>query len=161
MSLPKGFTLRPATVADAETIQSHRDALFVEMGETAQRVQAVSDAGLSWLRGALARQYYQGWLMEQGGAVVAGAGLIWTDMPPNPDTMLSVWAYLLNVYVQPSARGLGLSRALLDVAEAQSRERGVNLLHIHASTQARPLYLQRGYADNRGMELHVLDLETA
>jgi GNAT superfamily N-acetyltransferase len=157
VSLPAGFLLRAATPADARAIQAQRDALFLEMGETNERVQAVSAAGQSWLHAALVRSYYQGWLIERAGEVVAGAGVIWADMPPNPDTPLGVWAYLLNVYVQPPHRGLGLSRVLLDAAEGEARARGVNLLYIHATPAASELYLKRGYVGNRGMEIHVLE----
>ena len=157
MELPADFTQRPATPADAEIIQSQRDALFLEMGETPERVAFVSAEGAVWLRQAIARSYYQGWLIEDlRGGVVAGAGIIWTEMPPTPDTRIGIWAYLLNVYVQPPQRGSGLSRSLLVAAEAEARARGVNLLHIHASLAARKLYLRRGYVDNKGMELYVL-----
>lgn len=158
-TLPAGYTLRPATVADAERIQAQRDALFLEMGEDRARIQAVSVAGRCWLEAALGRHYYQGWLAETGGEVVAGAGLVWADMPPNPDTLLGVWAYLLNVYVQPTHRGRGLSGVLLGSAEAEARARGVNLMYLHASQAARPLYLRRGYFDNSGMEAHLLTMD--
>lgn len=156
MSLPEGYVLRPATVLDAETIQAQCDALFGEMGRTARDVEAVSAQGLVWLRSALARGYYSGYLILVGAQPVAGAGLIWNDMPPNPDTALGVWAYLLNVYVDLQHRRRGLAGQLIETAHQAARERGINLMYIHASEAGRPLYERRGYWDNGGIEYHLL-----
>lgn len=156
VSLPPDYTLRPATHADAETVQAQRDALFVEIGRAEGSVEALSAQGLIWLRSALSRGYDSGWLIVKGDQPVAGAGLIWNDMPPNPDTALGVWAYLLNVYVDPLHRQQGLAGQLIGMAHQTARERGINLLYIHTSEAGRPLYERRGYWDNGGMEYHLL-----
>lgn len=84
MTLPAGFTLRLATPADAALIQAQRDAMFVDMGSDPARLAAVHDAGVAWHARTLAAGIYTGLLIEGGGEVIAGAGILWTDLPRTP-----------------------------------------------------------------------------
>lgn len=153
MSLPDGFTLRPATLADAETIQKQRDALFTDTGSDPERVQAASAPGLGWLRGALEREIYSGVLIETEGQVVAGAGVIWQDLPPSPRNLASVRAYILNVYVVPPQRRQGLAQHLLRVLLAECASRGLEQVSLHASDAGKPTYLKLGFLPTNELRL--------
>ncbi|GAA4020492.1 GNAT family N-acetyltransferase [Deinococcus rubellus] len=153
MTLPKGFTLRPATLADAETIQKQRDALFTDTGSDPGRVQAASAPGRGWLRGALERGIYFGVLIEAEGQVVAGAGVIWQDLPPSPRNLAPVRAYILNVYVAPSQRGQGLAQHLLRVLLAECASRGLEQVSLHASDAGKPTYIKLGFVPTNEMRL--------
>ncbi|MFK4083294.1 GNAT family N-acetyltransferase [Kribbella sp. NPDC020789] len=53
------------------------------------------------------------------------------------------------MYVEPSSRGWGLSRILLEAVEAQARDRGLTRLRLETGTQQREaiaLYTNHGYA---------------
>lgn len=158
MTLPAGFTLRPATPADAATIQAQRDAMFVDMGSDPARLAAVHDAGVAWHTRTLAAGTYTGLLVEHGegghrGEVIAGAGILWTDLPPNADTAATTRAYVLNVYVQPAQRGQRLGRALIQAALAECRVRGVDIVTLTASDAGRPTYEALGFVPQREMKL--------
>lgn len=153
MTLPPGLTLRPATVADAETIQAQRDAMFTDMGSDVARVRAVSAMSLEWLRGALADGSYSGVLIEREGRAVAGAGVIWQSLPPSPRTLPTLRAYILNVYVTPEQRGRGLAGHLLRALLAECRARGVEMVSLHASDAGRPTYEQLGFVPTNEMRL--------
>ncbi|GAA5437080.1 GNAT family N-acetyltransferase [Deinococcus aquaticus] len=153
MTLPAGFTLRPATVRDAALIQSQRTAMFTDMGSDAAGLARVHEAGAAWHARMLACGAYTGLLVESGGEVVAGAGILWTDLPPNADTAATTRAYVLNVYVQPAQRGRRLARTLMEAALAECRARGVDIVTLTASNAGRPTYEALGFVPQREMKL--------
>ena len=145
MSWPDGFTLRSATVTDAETIQAQRDAMFLDIGSEPEKVQGVSASSLSWLRRTLASGAYFGVLLEYGGQTVAGAGAQWQDFQPSPKSPSSVRAYLDNVYVVPAQRGQGLAGQLVRALLTECQSRGVELVSLHASDAGRATYARLGF----------------
>lgn len=147
------YTLRPATVADAALIQRQRDAMFTDMGQEPARLAQVHGVGATWLRGALGRGLYTGVLAEAGAEVVAGAGVLWQDLPPNADTGLTVRAYVLNVYVRPDHRGRRLARRLVEHLLAECAARGVRLVSLHASEAGRPTYEALGFTPTNELRL--------
>ncbi|THF68290.1 GNAT family N-acetyltransferase [Deinococcus sp. Arct2-2] len=153
MRLPAGYTLRRATPADAPLIQTQRDAMFVDMGKDPHKLQQVHTAALGWHRRMLQTGLYEGFLVESEGEVVAGAGLLWRDWPPNPDTTEQTRAYILNVYVQPPHRGKGLAQFLIEEMLAECALRGVHVVSLHASEAGRPIYERLGFRSNSEMEL--------
>lgn len=155
MSLPPGSGLRPATVHDAALIQSHRTAMFTEMGSDPAKLAGVHELGVQWHRRMLASGRYSGLLAEAGGQVVAGVGLLWNDLPPNADTDGTVRAYLLNVYVEPAHRGQALARKLVQAALDECRSRGVEIVTLTASEAGRPTYERLGFVAVPEMKLRL------
>ena len=160
MNLPSGFTLRPATFADAETIQSQRDAMFVDIGSESEQIQAISASSLSWLRRTLVSGAYSGLLLEHGGGIVAGAGVQWQDFQPSPKSSSSVRAYLDNVYVVPEQRGQGLAGHLIRALLAECQARGVDLVSLHASDAGRPTYTKLGFKPTPELRLLFAEAES-
>ena len=164
MTLPTGYALRPATVADAELIQAQRDEIFTEMGREVGLVRSVSAASLSWLRSALGSGLYQGWLVEDTeGRALAGAGVTWQHLQPSPASGTQARAYLDNVYVAPQARRQGLARRLVQRLLAECEGRGVQLVTLHATAAGRPVYETLGFVptDEMRLTLPVAGVETA
>lgn len=153
MEVADGFTLRPATLTDAETIQAQRDAMFTDMGSAPARVRAASASSLGWLRGALEGGDYSGVLIEVQGQVVAGAGVIWQALPPSPRTLSALRAYILNVYVVPEQRGQGLAAHLVQTLLTECAARGVDQVSLHASDAGRRTYEQLGFGPTSELRL--------
>lgn len=153
MTLPPAYTLRPATVADAELIQAQRDALFTDMGRDPEQIRTVAAASLAWMREALTAERYQGWLVQdrKTGETVAGAGVTWQDFQPNPTSRVASRAYIDNVYVVPRARRQGLARHLVRQLIDDAQRRGVRLVTLHASDDGRPVYEGLGFAPTTEM----------
>ncbi|WP_102126392.1 GNAT family N-acetyltransferase [Deinococcus planocerae] len=147
------LALRPALPADVEIIQAQRDAMFLDMGSPAERVAQAHAASLKWFREALAGGSFSGVLAEQGGQVVGGAGVIWQSLPPSPRSLPVTRAYLLNVYVQPSARGQGLARRMLQHLLAECARRGVETVSLHASEAGRSVYEGLGFTPTNELRL--------
>jgi ribosomal protein S18 acetylase RimI-like enzyme len=155
VSLPTGYLLRPATVTDAELIQAQRDAMWLDMGSGPERIALAHALALNWLRSALADGSYSGVLAEEGGQVVAGAGVLWQSLPPSPRTLAPVRAYILNVYVVPQARGQKLATMLVQQLLSECRRRGVDSVSLHASDAGRPSYAALGFGGTSEMQLSL------
>ena len=110
-------------------------------------LDAMREPFAAWLAPRLEDGRYFGFVAEDGGAVVAGIGLILLDWPPHflhPES--GVRGYILNVYVEAEYRGQGLAQELMQHAEEAFRERGVAFEVLHASQMGRPVYEKLGWA---------------
>src|SRR6266702_1236326 len=148
------FETRRATVADLETIAHQRLRMFVDagLGEEAQMASMIAKFE-TWVRPKLSDGTYQGWLVEEDGRPVAGAGLWLMDFPPNIRDEEPRRAYLLNFYVAPEVRRRGLAKQLLALAVAEAKARGINVVTLHASKFGKPLYEQSGFEMSNEMRL--------
>jgi ribosomal protein S18 acetylase RimI-like enzyme len=106
-----------------------------------------------WVRAKLADGSYMGWLTEDDGRLVGGAGLWVMEWPPHFLDAEPRRAYLLNFYVAPEARRRGLARELLGLAIAEAKARGIRVVTLHASRFGKPLYEQTGFEMSNEMRL--------
>ena len=90
---------------------------------------------------------YMGWLaLEDAGQVIAGAGLIMLDWPPDPlDPTPEHRGSLQNVYVEPEHRRKRLASQLIELALAEARSRRVQVVALHSTEAGRPLYENNGF----------------
>ncbi|TSA86797.1 GNAT family N-acetyltransferase [Deinococcus detaillensis] len=153
MNLPEEYVLRTATAQDAEIIQVQRDAMYTDMGSALERVQAASADSLKWLRCGLESGAYSGVLIETGGWVVAGAGVIWQEFPPSPRSLVTTRAYILNVYVATPQRGQGLARHLMQALLAECAIRNVSYISLHASDAGKRTYEKLGFGSTNELRL--------
>ena len=109
------FETRLATVADAELIARHRRSMFVDAGQAEEaKLQEMVDNFVVWVRPRLSDGSYVGWIVEEEGRAVAGAGMWMMDFPPHWMDAEPARAYLLNFYVEP---GVSWARARVRIAE--------------------------------------------
>src|SRR5258708_7543201 len=96
--------IRPATVVAAETIATHRWAMFYEMGyRDGAALDAMVAAFLPWVRQRLTTTEYLAWLaLAPDGAIVAGLGLWLMDWPPHMIGPGAPRGNILNVYTDPA-----------------------------------------------------------
>lgn len=154
--MPADFSIRRATIEDAEEILHHRRAMFEDMGHTdtalLDRIVAGSRAPLLRM---LSDGSYFGFLAVDGsGKTVAGAGLFISHLltgPIAPDDPRR--AYIYNVYVYPEFRRRGLATRLTQEILAYCRAQGLRLVWLHASEQGRPVYEALGFAPTNEMKL--------
>lgn len=139
------YTIRPATIADIPHIVHQREAMFRDMGISAE-FEAMSAAMQSWLRDAIPAKTYLGWIAESNtGAVAAGGGLIVIAWPPGPMSMDPRCGFIFNVYTNPSHRKQGLARRLMDAIHQWCRGEGIERVVLNASAFGKPLYDTMGY----------------
>jgi ribosomal protein S18 acetylase RimI-like enzyme len=144
---------RLATVADAPLITSHRRRMFVDAGRRDDQVlQLMAQAHEPWVAQAISDGRYLGWLTEDDGKVIAGAGLLVLDWPPHPlDPRSTARGYLLNVYVEPEYRRRRLASNLIELALAEARRRGIRVVALHSTEEGRRLYEAAGFRSTNEM----------
>ena len=146
------LTTRAATVEDASLITAQRRAMFEEaVLPRPPLLDAMALQFEPWVRHRLENGSYLGWIIEEDGRSVAGAGLWVMDFPPHFLHPEAGRGYLLNFYVAPSHRGQGLARELLAISIAAARELGLRVVTLHASRFGKPLYEQNGFRLNNEM----------
>jgi len=151
-------TIRVATPADAELLAEQRVLMFVDAGVAEESAMGpMRENFIPWVRERLADGRYIGWIVEENGRAVGGAGLWIMDWPPmflDPEPQRG---YLLNFYVAPEARRQGLARELLALAVAEAKSLKLGVVTLHASKYGHPLYEQFGFKAANEMRL-VLEL---
>ena len=154
------FKTRRATVADAELIGLHRRSMFVDSGQAEEaKLQAMMENFVAWVQPRLSDGSYVGWIVEEDGHVVAGAGMWLIDFPPHWMDSEPIRAYLLNFYVDPAVRGRGLAYELLKTAVEDARRRGIKVVSLHASKFGKPLYERNGFEPTNEMILRLGGVE--
>jgi GNAT superfamily N-acetyltransferase len=146
--------IRRATAADADAIGEQRLRMFVDADVTfAVPMETMVANFVEWLRPKLEDGSYVGWLAEQDGRLVAGAGLWVMEWPPHFMHADPRRAYLLNFYVAPEMRRQGLARKLLALAVEEAKARGIKVVTLHASKFGKPVYEQYGFKMSNEMML--------
>jgi GNAT superfamily N-acetyltransferase len=153
------FETRLATDADTELVARHRVSMFVDAGQADEAgvrgLETMKENFVAWVRPRLSDGSYVGWLVEEEGRVVAGAGMWLMDFPPHWMDAEPVRAYLLNFYVDPAFRGRGLAYRLLKTAVDDARRRGIKVVSLHASKFGKPLYERNGFEPANEMILRL------
>ena len=141
-------------MADAEAIGQQRLRMFADAGVAEESAMGQMTANfVEWVRPRLADGSYVGWLVEDNGQLVAGAGLWVIEWPPHFMDAEPQRAYLLNFYVAPEMRRRGLARALLALAVAEAKTRGIKVVTLHASKFGKPVYEESGFTMSNEMIL--------
>ena len=147
--------IRPATIADAESIAAHRRAMFYEMGyRDAAALDAMVAAFLPWLRQRLTAGEYRAWLvLSADGAIIAGLGLWLMDWPPHMIGPGAPRGNILNVYTEPAFRRQGIARQLMNVALDWCRANQVRAVILHASKDGQKLYEELDFKPTNEMRI--------
>ncbi len=146
------YTIRRATPADARAMSDMRMRMFVDMGKPDdQRTREMVAAFVQWVSDAIERGTYLGWVVEDGKDIVASAGMLLIEWPPNRRDLKPQRGYVMNVFVKPEHRRRGLARRMMDAVLAEARVREIRVTVLHASPAGRGLYEQLGYWPNEEM----------
>jgi GNAT superfamily N-acetyltransferase len=148
------YTIRLAAPDDAAIITLHRRKMFTDMGdETYIQSTDIDMAYQQWVQAKLAEGRYVGWLMTCGEEVIGGAGIEIRERAPHPIGLMTHYAYVVNVYVEPEYRQQGIARQLLTTLIEWCAREGLRLISLHASDKGRPLYESLGFEQTNEMRL--------
>ena len=159
--------IRLATVADIAVIARHRVRMFEDMKQLPPpQVPHMADQTVRYLEHAIPAGEYVGWLAverDNPERVAGGAGLLQRRVLPFPiedgggaGVGLGHEALVINVYVEPEQRRLGLARRLMEAVIDWSREAGIERVVLHASPYGRHLYDSMGFITTNEMRLLLL-----
>lgn len=156
MVLPDGYTLRQATSGDAATVAMQRGQMFMDMGDlTPAGAEAQQGLWTGWLRDALASGEYLGFLVEVGGEVVGGVGLMFHPKIPTVKDPATRKAHVLNMSVGPLHRRRGLAEALMEAVLSEARARGLRSVSLNAAPMGRRLYERLGFTEAKSPEMRL------
>jgi len=147
------YRIRRATVEDAPVIARHRAAMFRDMGDASVDDAArIERASVLYLRRMISERRFLGWLAERQGEVVAGGGLVVSQLLPRPGAVDGgEQALILNVYCEPEHRRRGLARALMAAMLEWCKRERIAKVVLHASQDGRPLYESLGFVQTNEM----------
>jgi GNAT superfamily N-acetyltransferase len=147
------YRIRRATVEDAPVIARHRAAMFRDMGDVSgDDVARIESSSLVYMRQMMAERRYLGWLAERQGEVVAGCGLIISQLLPRPGAIDGgAQALIVNVYCESEHRRRGLARALMTAMLDWCKRERIAKVVLHASRDGRPLYEGLGFVQTNEM----------
>ena len=93
---------------------------------------------------------FVGWVMEDGGEIIATSGLCFYTLPPNFSNPTGRTAYVTNMYTKPEYRCKGIATTLLGLVIGEARSRGYNVIRLHASEYGKSIYMRAGFVDSDG-----------
>ena len=141
--------IRPVHPGDAAVIAHHRSPSEADAAER--------PIYTAWVKAAIQRGLYLGFLALDGGRVIAGAGLILLEWGPSRGDPQPWRGRIVNVWTHPDHRRQGLARELVARCLEAARERGATRLNLGTSAEARGLYEALGFTASRaemGLALH-------
>jgi GNAT superfamily N-acetyltransferase len=147
------YRIRQAVIDDAPIIAHHRSAMFRDMGDlSGDDIARLENASFIYMRQMMAERRYLGWLVERNGEVVAGAGMIISQLLPRPGAIEGgAQALICNVYCEPEHRRRGLARALITAMLEWCKRERIAKVVLHASPDGRPLYERLGFVQTNEM----------
>jgi GNAT superfamily N-acetyltransferase len=149
-------TLRLLTVQDALVIAHHRRQMFLDMGKPDdEKMVAMLETFKPWVRSAIARGVYTGFLAEVEGRVVAGLGVMLREYAPRLGDSSCAGGYILNIYTEPAHRNQGLAGRLVERALEECRARGIQMVTLHASEMGQSLYQKLGFEVSNEMIIRL------
>lgn len=118
-----------------------------------QQLRAVTAAFLPWVREAITRGTYLGYLATLGHQVAAGTGMMLIDWPPSPRDPgpNPQRGYIFNTYTEPDHRRRGLGSRLVQMALEEARMRGIGVVSLHAAPGTGGLYESLGFSASNEM----------
>lgn len=151
--MARGYTIRLATPEEAPILAEMRRRMFLDLGKPDDdRIRKIVQAFVPWIADAIRNGRYIAWLAEaENGDLVANAGMLLLEWPPNTRDLNPVRGYIMNVWTHPDYRRRGLARRLMETALAEARRRNIKVTALHASDEGRELYEQLGYKKSREM----------
>lgn len=152
------FVIRHATVLDAEALSRHRSQMWLAMKDIRpESYDEMYQLGIGYFREAVPDGSYLGWVVAPASEpdnIVGGGGLLLRRVAPFPDGRGGVCksdkqAHILNVFVEPQYRRLGLARFIMETILDWCRQEEIGSVTLNASSAGRPLYEQLDFTEVR------------
>ncbi len=150
--------IRRATVLDVEALSRHRSQMWLAMKDILpESYDEMYRLGIDYFREAVPAGSYLGWVVapvSDPATIVGGGGLLLRRVAPYPDGRGGVsksdqQAHILNVFVEPQYRRLGLARFIMETILDWCRQEEIGSVTLNASSAGKPLYEQLNFTEVR------------
>jgi len=150
-----GYTVRPATLADAPVLARQRRLMFDAIERMpADEGDALEAAVERFIRRAMPAGAFHAWVVAAEGEIVAGGGLQLRTLMARPGFVHEEpEGLIVSMWTEPAYRRRGLGRLVVEAILAWGRANGVRRFTLHASDEGRPLYKLYGFGPTNEMRL--------
>ena len=108
-------------------------------------MSVVAASSRAYYRQALSDDTHTAYLVFDGDTFVGAGGVSYYRVMPTYHGPSGRKAYIMNMYVRPEYRRLGIALETLDLLVKDARERGVDAITLEATRMGRPLYERYGF----------------
>lgn len=146
----KDVTFGRAILADLDQLVRLRlGYLQDDFGELSPDQRTLIAAGLpAYFEHHLGRDIFAYVARDAKGTIVSCAWMLLVDKPPSPRFPHGRTGVLFNVYTVPERRRQGLARRVMERLIADARERQLDVIELHATSDGYPLYSLLGFEDD-------------
>jgi ribosomal protein S18 acetylase RimI-like enzyme len=157
IEIPKGYTIRPATLSDTSEVVRLRVAMQQEHRPGIEISDEYLQATQASFEEMLTTDFYRGWLAFADGQdkPIAVAGYLAFHHPPKPERLNQERAYVVSVYTEPEHRYRGVGQAIMHHLIEHARANGFRRLELRPSLEGRRLYTKLGFVPQ---EVFMLEL---
>ena len=151
------YSLRMATLADADAVIALRRLMFEEMGRgDVDDLRRMETAMRAYVECALPAGNFRAWVVEDAAGTVASCGAtVVHESPPTVHNLSGREAYVMNVCTFPAHRRRGLARWIMETILEWARGEGIVSVTLRASDQGRLLYQSMGFQATNEMRLRL------
>ncbi len=145
------LSFKEAERKDAVKLAEYRfkmfDEVFPDDNLEERKTEIIGEYTRYYLNDINNRNHYSVIAYISGTAVGCGTILL-EDRPPSPKHKINLYAYILNIYVDPMYRGKGFARKIMEYLHEYARSMGVRKIGLNTSRFGRGLYEKMGYKIN-------------
>ena len=138
--------LRKATINDIEVISEIRKKQLQDEGQKPS-VNMDNELHQFFLDKMSSGDLIEWVAEDDDGSIIATSAIIFMDFPPSFNNPSGKRGYVANMYTANEYRGRGIAGKLIEKLEEEARERGVEMLFLHASELGRKAYVRSGFAE--------------
>ena len=125
-------------------------------GSAARDLDAADPVYRRWTRRMMRARRLTAWIAEDPARAPLGSGAVWiTEAQPRPKELARGRPYILSMYTEPGARGLGVASAIVRAIVAHAKREGYPRVTLHASPMGRPVYRRLGFERSWEMRLFL------
>lgn len=150
--------VRLATPGDAATLARMRYEFRAAINPATESLAGFAARTVPWMAERLASNAaWRCWIVEEDAQIAGHLWLQLIEKIPNPAPELEVHAYITNVYVDPSIRGGGAGKMLMEAALDFCREARVDSVILWPTERSRTLYARHGFIEPPDILELILD----
>jgi GNAT superfamily N-acetyltransferase len=150
------YKVRSLRASDIDLVCSHRERMFREAGWSGEVLTAMAAPFRRWLVPRVQDGRYIGWVAEENVTAIAGLGMMIIEWSPHPShPTQDRRGYILNLFVEPAHRRVGLARRLMAMAIDDAERQGIGFMVLHATEVGRPLYEKLGWRPTTEMAISL------
>lgn len=140
---------RAATMEDLDLLVSRR-LQFIEVDESSEEGDYIKKNCYIYFEKALEDGKCDAIFAEMDGKIVGTGIIFYYASVPSSSNPTGKNAYVTSLFVEPSLRGQGVARSIMERLIEKAGSRGYKVIMLNASDMGKPLYEKMGFTDIQG-----------